>query len=495
MENAILVLDCGATNVRAVAVDRIGNLISSYSLPNNTRPDPDFVGGLIWDTEEIWQKLALCSRATLQKLHGFRIGAITVTTFGVDGAAMKKDGSLCHPVISWQCNRTVPVMDSIGKYISSGRLSSVSGLQPFHFNTISKLIWLKENRPDVLETMDYYVLMPSIFLHKLTGEMVTDTTMAGTTMLTDLRKREFSEEILTAIGLNKSIFPPLAEPGTVAGKLTARAAGELGIEPGIPVVATGHDTQFAVFGSGAGIQQPVLSSGTWEILMARTPVHSLSVPPVSAGITTEFDALPGYADIGVQWVASGVLEWVSKLLYSERHDNEELYSLMIGEASAIPAGSHGVTVLPELFEGGFIPGTGTIIGLKHNTTRAHIYRASLEALSFYTKASLSILQEAGGFTPEFIWGVGGGIKNRLWNQIRADVLQMPFRTIKRSETTVLGAAMFAMPAAGMYRSADEAVRAIENPVETYTPGRDKETYAELYSAFEAQWLTKKATMK
>lgn len=491
MEKAILVLDCGATNVRAVAVDRHGNLITSHSLPNTVHPDPWLPGGLTWDVYEIWQKFAACSKAVIKNLVDFRIAAITVTTFGVDGAAMKKDGTLCYPVISWQCNRTVPVMDNIGKYISLSRLSAISGLQPFHYNTINKLIWLRENRPDVLNTADHYVLMPSVFLYKLTGEFVTDATMAGTSMLTDLKKREFSGEILSAAGIDKHLFPPIVEPGTVIGKTTPKASAELGIETGLPVVATGHDTQFAVFGSGAGINQPVLSSGTWEVLMARSAVANLTVPPVSAGVTLELDAVAGFVDSGVQWVASGVLEWIGRLFYAGYPKGEEQYKVMIDEASVIPAGSEGITVLPELFDGGFIPGNGLISGLKHNTTRSHIYRATLEALSFYARAALEILSDTGGFKPEFVWGAGGGTRNQLWNQIRADVMQLPFRTIKRSETTVLGAALFAMPAAGMYASVEEAAGAVENPVETFLPGNNQELYKRLYSDFKTQWLPKR----
>jgi L-fuculokinase len=491
MENAILVLDCGATNVRAVAVDRLGNLIASHSLPNTVHPDPWLPGGLTWDADEIWQKFAACSKAVTGNLGDFRIAAITVTTFGVDGAAMKKDGTLCYPVISWQCNRTVPVMENIGKYMPVSTLSAISGLQPFHYNTINKLIWLRENRPDVLNSADYYVLMPSVFLYKLTGQFVTDATMAGTSMLTDLKNRNLSEEILSATGIEKNLFPPLFEPGTVIGKTTAKAAAELGIGTGLPVVATGHDTQFAVYGTGAGINQPVLCSGTWEVLMARSATGNLTVPPVSAGVTVEFDAVAGFVDSGVQWVASGVLEWIGRLFYSGYPKGAEQYKVMMDEASIIPAGSEGVTVLPELFEGGFIPGNGLISGLKHTTTRAHIYRATLEALSFYARAALEILSNAGGFEPEFVWGAGGGTRNHLWNQIRADVLRLPFKTIKRSETTVLGAALFAMPAAGMYSSVEEAASAVENPVETYLPGNNQEIYKRLYSDFKNQWLPKR----
>ena len=108
--------------------------------------------------------------------------------------------------------------------------------------------------------------MPSIFSLLLTGEMVNDTTMSGTSMLTNLASRIFSKNILDKINFPSEKMGTAVEPGTVTGKINARASSETGIPEGISVVATGHDTQFAIFGSGAEKNQPVLSSGTWEIL-------------------------------------------------------------------------------------------------------------------------------------------------------------------------------------------------------------------------------------
>ena len=220
MKKAILVLDCGATNIRAIAVDESGKILAAHVLPNRTVNDPLFRGGLIWDIEEIWQKFVSCTQQVMHTLKDTEIGAVTVTTFGVDGAAMCKDGTLCYPAISWQCSRTVAVMDAIGKYIDPSRLYEITGLQSYHFNTINKLVWLKENCPEALKGMDHYVFMPSIFLYKLSGEFVSDATMAGTSMLTDLKKRNYSAEILSNIGLSTSIFPKLVEPGTIVGKVT-----------------------------------------------------------------------------------------------------------------------------------------------------------------------------------------------------------------------------------------------------------------------------------
>lgn len=483
MLKTVLILDCGATNVKACLVDTKGKIIASHSLPNETIPDPEYAGGLIWDIESIWNKLTVCSRKVCSEISDPGIIAVTVTTFGVDGAAMRKDGSLCYPVISWQCSRTGEIEKNIGRYFDPEWLYKVSGLQSYHFNTIHKLIWLRENRPDVLKEMDHYVMMPSLILQKLTGQFVTDATMAGTSMLTDLKKRAFSDDILGPLGLDQSIFPPMVEPGTIIGKITETAAASLGIHTGVAVVAAGHDTQFAILGSGAGVNQPVLSSGTWEILMVRTPAATLQIPSRESGITIELDSRPGLVNPGVQWVASGVLEWTGRVLYPDLQESDSKYTTMIGEAAGVPPGSAGVTVIPELFPGGYSGKRGNINGFTHETRRAHIYRATLEALCFYARNGLEKLQQAGNYKAENVICVGGGSKNKLWNQIRADVLGIPVRALDMKETTALGAALVAFTATGVYATTDDAFRALDNRYAEYFPGKDSEAYGQLYDAY------------
>ena len=483
MRQCILILDCGATNVKACLVDTSGNTVASHSLPNETVPDPFHSGGLIWDIDDIWYKLAVCSRKTCAEIVNIEIIAVTVTTFGVDGAAMKKDGTLCYPVISWQCSRTEKIERNISEYFDPAWLYQTTGLQSYHFNTIHKLIWLRENRPDVLNEMDYYVLMPSLILHRLSGEFVTDTTMAGTSMLTDIATRNFSGEILNKLDLSINVFPTLVEPGARVGKVTATAAEAMGISAGIAVIAAGHDTQFAMLASGAGVNQPVLSSGTWEILMVRARAASLQIPERISGVTIELDARQGLVNPGVQWVASGVLEWIGRMFYPDLAGDSSRYATMIQEASAIPAGSQGVTLIPELFPGGFSRKPGTLSGFTHETSRGYVYRAGLEALSCYLAYGLGKLQQVGNYTADDLICVGGGSKNPLWNQIRADVMGIPLKVLDMKETTALGAAMIAMTGMGIYKNIEEAFTEIESRYEVYSPGKNRERYRGIYEDF------------
>jgi len=488
MHEAVLVLDCGATNVKACLVAANGSILSTASRPNHTVPDPDYPNGLIWDADDIWEKMSSCARQAVADCNHIQLRAVTVTTFGVDGAAMKKNGEFCHPVISWQCNRTKITEQQIDRYLNKDWLYGITGLQSYSFNTLFRLIWFLENKPEVIEKMEQYVFMPSLFLYRLCGEFVTDATMAGTSMLTNLMGRRFSDEILGKFQLSPDIFPPWVEPGTCVGKVHEQAAGELGIETGIPVVAAGHDTQFAILASGAQINQPVLSSGTWEILMVRTPSQGLLMPRRNDGITFELDVMPGLVNPGLQWVASGVLEWIGRTFFSELGESHSRYAEMIAEASMVPPGSRGLTCVPEIYAGGLSSRGSSFAGFSHESTRGQFYRAGIESLCYYLKYALEMLQQTGNQRAHDMICVGGGTRNPLWNQIRADVTGIPVKNTDISEATALGAALAAFTGIGTFKNITEAISAVTYAYDLYEPGTDSAIYADSYACFREKYL-------
>jgi L-fuculokinase len=463
----VIVFDCGATNVRAVAVNSKGEIIASDSYANNTRPDPFYPAYRIWDVREIWDKMCLASRKILSQTGKEGIAGVTVTTFGVDGTLFDRSGEMLYPVISWQCERTNPIMANIDKYIPLGDLYSECGVLPFTFNTINKIIWFLENKPEIAEKSYRFLFMPSIFSYFLTGEMVNDSTMAGTSMLTSLASRTYSSRILGKIGFPVEKFGTSAEPGTVTGRINREASVLTGIPEGTPVVATGHDTQFAIFGSGAGKNQPVLSSGTWEILMVRSEGYMSGKSQLNMAITTELDSRPGLYNIGNQWIASGILEWARKNLYSDIRN--DVYEVMISGAEKVPSGCNGVKVIPRFYEELRGRPGGQILGLTMESTRDEIYRAMLEALAARLDEGKRALEKAGGFRTESILCVGGGSKNRLWNRLRADYTGVPVKIIDQKETTVLGASLFVQAACGNASSPEEAGSAIDYKTEIIEP--------------------------
>lgn len=473
-----IVFDCGATNVKVHAIDEKGEILQSASYPNNTQSDPFYPEYRIWDVDEIWNKFCRASRKVMAAIPQSNIIGVSVTTFGVDGALFSKDGKMLYPMISWQCGRTTPVMKNIDKYIPPGELYRESALLPFSFNTINKLVWLKENHPDLPGKAHRWLFAPSIFSYMLGGEMKNDITMAGTSMLTSAADRGLSDLIMNSIGIDPGLIGELAEAGEITGRVSKKATELTGLPEGIPIVASGHDTQFAVFGSGAGINQPVLSSGTWEILMVRSGKYRSGREQLDSSISTELDPVPGLYNIGNQWIASGMLEWAGRNMFPDC--GEEMHEKMISLASSVPPGSRGIRVVPKFFEESEGSGGGQISGLSMESTREEIYRAMLEALSLRLRKGMRALENAGGFTTDNILCVGGGSKNRLWNQVRADITGVPITIIDKKETTVLGAAMFIMYAAGLASSPDEAREMIPFETETFEPGENRKIYREVF---------------
>ena len=482
MKKLVLIFDCGATNVRVIAINKQGEIVASKSFPNQTREDPDYKGGRIWDLDEIWEKLCAASKEVVSKIDKQAIVAVTTTTFGVDGTFLDKKGKLLYPVISWQCERTEPIMQNIGKYIPLSELYKFNGINAYSFNTINKLIWFKENLPQLLSEADSFLFMPSLINFKLSGKKRNDITMLGTSMLSSLDNRGLSTEILGKIGFPAYLFGSIGEASEMAGEVTPLASEQTGLPKGTMVCLAGHDTQFAIFGSGADTNQPVLSSGTWDILMVRSTQFSTTELQLKTGITTEFDAIPGLYNIGLNRLGSGIIEWVRKQFYSECQDGN-CYDVMINEAMTVEIGSNGIYINPDFNNSKNSIHRGEIIGLTLNSKRGEIFRAVLEALSFQLKLSLSALENAGGFKAEKIICVGGGSKNRLWNQIRADVAGLPIEIIQQKETTVLGASFFAFTAVGVYSCPEEARKNISYNSEFFYPSENHKQYQKTFQ----QW--------
>lgn len=475
-QDVVIVLDCGATNVRAIAVNTAGEVVAKAAVANATEPAREHPEWHQWSLEAILARFTHCCRELQPALAGYEIRAVTVTTFGVDGALVDEDGELLYPIISWKCPRTVAVMEQIRRYLDPEQLQRLSGVGQFGFNTLYKLIWLREQHPELVERAHAWLFISSLINHRLTGKMTTDRTMAGTSQLLSLQQECFSRTILDAVGLSEHLFPPMVAAGEVIGSLLPDFAERLGLPAGIPVVSAGHDTQFALAGSGAGPDQPVLSSGTWEILMVRTPQVDSDALARVAGSTCELDADCGQFNPGLQWLASGVLEWVRTLGWPEGGD----YEAMIDEARAVPVGCDGVRMAPNLLANGVGHGQGAFTGLSLSTRRSHLYRAALEALAFHLKGQLTRLEQIGHFQAQQLLVVGGGSRNALWNQIKADVLGLPVLAIDEAETTVLGAALYAMTGARLHPTLAAAHAALTRRYTPFQPSADAGAYQTLY---------------
>ena len=330
-------------------------------------------------------------------------------------------------------------------------------------------------------------MMPGLLSYKLCGEMSIDYPSASTTMMIDIQTKKWSERLLSLVGLDESFFPPFVQSGGVIGQVTGKVPSQTGIPLGTPVIAAGHDTQFALIGSMADQSEIVLSSGTWEIAAIRIPEYHDSERAFKTGIMTELDAEDGFWDPQMLMMAGGVVEWIRRHFFADIKDRSDIYALMMENGRGIDPGSGGIIVIPSFMPSG--PNKpyetrGTILGLGLTTDRSQVYRATLEGLSFQLKQAVKAFQETFGFEPTAVRVVGGGSKNHLWNQIRADVLGIPVITTSCEEGTVLGAALFAMVGSDMAQSLDEAKTMVEITTRVWEPSENWPRYQKLYEEYE-----------
>ncbi|MGQ9514289.1 MAG: FGGY family carbohydrate kinase [Thermoproteota archaeon] len=486
-KDLVLVLDCGSTNIRAIAVDEKGELLASSSKANRTIEQPGGKPGWkIWDLDEIWQKIAEASREVTRNVGTERIKAVTITTWGADGAPVRRDGALTYPPISWQCQRTSSMVKEITKRISFWEIYKITGYQVISFNTLLKLMWLRQNVPSSLERAHTWLMMPGLLAYKLTGEFHIEPTSASTTMAMDLGRRDWSKKLLELADLDPTFFPKWSEPGDFIGEVKADSGRVCNLKRGTPVIASGHDTQFALIGSGAELGEVVLSSGTWEILEMRVSNFRPNRIGFDGGMIIEADAEKGLWNPQLLMMGSAVLEWIRERFYTDLDSRD--YGTMIDEASNLQAGSGELMLVPS-----FVPDSGpmrryrtmgTILGLSLHTSRAQVYRAALEGLSYQLRYALHILEASMGFKAKGVCVVGGGSRNDLWNRIRADVTGLPVTVMTQREATVIGAALTAFTGIGVYSSLKEASKAVKLRQRRFMPGKDREKYEKLFQRFK-----------
>jgi len=481
-----LILDCGATSLRAVAISEEGKILSVASFPNAPRPQEENPEFLIWDIEEMWDIFCKAIRKVVGEV-GKGVRAVAVTTFGADGAPVKKDGTLTYPVISWQCSRTSSWVTRIEQLINPWEAFEITGYQVLPFNTLLKFLWLKENAPQALEEADTFLMMPGLLSFRLCGEMFLDFTSASTSMLLDLQERKWSSRLLDLVGLDPGFFPPLVYPGEVIGKVHDKASQETQIPVGTPVVVCGHDTQFALVGSLAGEEDLILSSGTWEIAAFRSKKYLASRKAFELGMLIELDAEDGYWNPQMLMIAGGVVEWVRRNLFSDVKDDPQIYQIMIQDALSVPPGSNGVVVVPSFMPSGpnKPQGTeGTVLGLGLTSSRAQLFRATLEGLSFQLRQAKEAIEEVYHFSPRGLRVVGGGARNELWNRIRADVLNLPVTTTSCEEATVLGASLFCKIGVGDAKNLSEAKETVKVETRCFNPSPAAGLYEEFYREYQ-----------
>jgi len=482
----LLGVDVGATGIKAGLFDEAGHLLASASRRNGPVQQPGGrPGWMIWDAAHMWDAVCSACSEVLAATEGVEVAGVAVTGFGADGAPLDRSGNLLYPIISWHGTRTVPQRDWLNQQIPPLELYTITGYHNYPINTINRLRWLRENQPEALDKAHHWLMVQDYMVYRLTGAFSTEATIASTTMAFDLRQMRWSRRLLAIVEAPEDIFPPISTPGSVLGTVTPAAAEQCGIPAGTPVVTGGHDCEIGALGSGVVSTDVFIDiTGTWEMIIASLdrfmPLETL----YDEGIDYEAHTIPGYYLCQGLMLAGGVIEWILANFYRDV-DLGERYEALIREASESAIGAGGVLVLPA-FVRGMGPfqahkATGTIIGLTTTTNRGQIARAALEASCYQLRKQLEVISDNTGACPRALRVLGGGTRNPLWLQMKADVTGLPVEVPEHEEVTLLGAAMLAGIGGNVYDDMQQAIDATRYPLREYVPHKQRhDQYDDLF---------------
>jgi xylulokinase len=395
----------------------------------------------------------------------------------LDGA-----GKVLRPAILWNDQRTQAQCNEIHKRIGREKFIQISGNVALPGFTAPKILWVAQNEPEVYLKVRHILLPKDYIRYRLTGNFAMDKADGSGTVLFDLRKRTWSDEILAALQIPSEWMPTTYEGPEFTGKVTALTSNETRLRKGTSVAAGGGDQAAQAVGVGA-VELGIigLTVGTSGVVFAATP--SAHIEP-EGRLHAFCHAVPGmWHFMGVMLSAAGSLQWYRDTLAPGMDFNE-----LLKEAENIPAGSEGLQFLPYL-SGERTPhpdpnARGAFVGLTLRHTRGHMTRSVLEGVAFGLKDIFTLIQNTGLNKITQVRASGGGTKGVLWRQILASVLDSELVTVNTSEGAAFGAALLAGVGAGAWLDVVSACRqTIKITGQTIPDPRQVDIYRQSYSLF------------
>jgi len=475
-------IDTSTTSSKALLIDEHGEVIAVSSNPHTLQtPKP------LWseqDPREWWEAVSASIKSVLEQagVSGERVGAVGLTGQMHGLVLLNEAGNVLRPAILWNDQRTQSQCDEIHRIIGKEKFILITGNVALTGFTAPKILWVKENEPDVYAKAKH-VLLPKDYVRlKLTGEYAMDKADGAGTVLFDLKARDWSDEVLSALEIPRAWMPKTFEGTEFTGYVNEEAAALTGLKVGTPVAAGGGDQAAGAVGVGAVEPGIVgLTVGTSGVVFATTP--SALIEP-DGRLHAFCHAVPGmWHFMGVMLSAAGSLQWYRDTLAPDVNFDD-----LLKEAEAIPAGSEGLQFLPYL-SGERTPhpdplARGAFIGLTLRHSRAHMTRAVLEGVAFGLKDSFTLIQNAGLGAITQVRGSGGGVKGALWRQILASVLEAELVTVNTTEGGAYGAALLAGVGAGAWSDVASACKAcIRITGSTLPVKKDAAVYRQSYAIY------------
>lgn len=420
---------------------------------------------------------AICAIGLTGQMHGLVL--------------LDAQGEVLRPALLWNDQRTGAECDEMRQLIGKQRLIEITGNDALTGFTAPKILWVKNNEPEVYGRIAHILLPKDYVRLQLTGEYATDKAGGAGTQLFDLRQRDWSQEVVAKLGIDPAWLPKSFEGTAVTGHLTLQAAEATGLPVGIPVMAGGGDQAANAVGTGAVVDGLVtLSLGTSGVIFASS---ERPIVEANGRLHAFCHAVPNkWHLMGVMLSAAGSLRW-----WRDTVAPEVDFVDLLAPAADVAAGSDGLLFLPYL-SGERTPhpdplARGGFVGLTTRHSQAHMTRAVLEGVAFGLRDGLELMGLAGLAEISQIRASGGGLRSPLWRQILADVLQAEIVTVNTTEGAAYGAAVLALVGAGGFDSVEAACAALIRVTGRTMPGGNTAVYNHLYPLYQQLYPALKRT--
>jgi len=483
---SLLGIDVGTTGCKTAVFSEDGLMLASaYEEYDIQRPKP---GWAELDAVEVWANVKRTISEVVSRSASDPVKALAVSSLGEAVVPVTEDHQTLGPSILNFDARGEEYLECLSSALPDERLYQINGNTLGNHYGLTKLKWIREHQPDLYEQTHKFLLWSSFVSFMLGAEPVVDYSLANRTLLFDIDREAWSEEILELVGLDRARLPDTAPSGTVIGTVSEQVAGELGLPSNVSIVTGAHDQCANAVGCGVIREgRAVYGMGTFTCI---TPVFSERREPatmIERGLNTEHHAVPGRYVSFIYNQGGSVVKWFrDTFAAAERQQAEEtrrdIYANLISE---IPEGPSGIMVLPHFATTGppaFISDScGVIAGLRLETPRGDILKGIIEGTTFYLKECVESLPPTGIEIADFR-AVGGGSKSDTWIQICADILGRPFVRPRITEAGALGAAIMAGVGRGVFSSYEAGVETMVKLDRAFEP--DPETHKLYESRFE-----------
>ena len=468
-------IDLGTSASKFLLVDEVGRVLNtvtkeyplSFPRPGWSEQDPAH-----W-----WQA---CLAGVPELLAGF--DAKQVAGIGVGGqmhglVALDAAGNVLRPAILWNDGRTAAQVDYLNETVGNDKLSAWTGNIAFAGFTAPKLLWMRQNEPDLFARIAKILLPKDYLVYRLTGVHATDYSDASGTLLLDVAHKRWSSEMLDLCGVTEAQMPTLFDSWQPVGTLTAAAAAALGLPTDVVVCAGAGDNAAAAIGTGTvGEGRCNISLGTSGTVFISS--EQFRVDPHNA-LHAFAHADGGYHLMGCMLSAASCNKWLcEEILKTSDFADEQ------ADITDEKLGENHVYFLPYLMgERSPINDTnarGTFTGMTMDTSRSDMVQAVLEGVAFAIRDSFEVAKSLGIEIPRSNI-CGGGAKSSLWRKIFANVLGIPLDMVKTEQGPGYGAAMLAMVGCGKFKSVQEAADKLVEVASTTEPD------AALTAKYEARY--------